>query len=338
MFGSVFGYFRGTVLVIDASSSISQHIIQLLLKETTYNVRTTISNLENLKTLEFLTSLPNAADRLVFEKTGQSTEEWTEVLKGCIGLMCCYDSYSKELIELSLTGGSIQHIILLSTIGTTINSIDLIEGATVTEGWNQNEKTGSILHSAIAMEWESLSLVKLAQKNGSAVRLVILNAGIALGPCLDPNDDKPGLVKNLYMGKLPHTKHSAKSSLAIVDIRDVAQAFVLALENKDGFAEGRFLLSSQVWTLTRIIEYFKELHPGKNLPTIPTSKILSISNKMFGGSRNDYCEKDGELLIFGQGKFLVDTSRAEGILGLKYRTVEETLDDSIANIIKDPVD
>jgi nucleoside-diphosphate-sugar epimerase len=80
--------------------------------------------------------------------------------------------------------------------------------------------------------------------------------------------------------------------LAIVDIRDLAHAFVLALQSKE--AEGRFLISSQVWTLTRICEYYKELHPGKKLPTVSASKILlTNATKLFGKGKND----DSELVF-----------------------------------------
>lgn len=103
---------------------------------------------EELGDFEFLTSLPGS-DRLAFLKTSDSNED---LLKGCTSIIASHENYSRDLIELALSGGSVKQVILLISIGTASNPADLIEGATVSEKWNLAEKESSKLHSIIAME------------------------------------------------------------------------------------------------------------------------------------------------------------------------------------------
>ena len=83
--------------------------------------------------------------------------------------------------------------------------------------------------------------------------VVIVNPSFVLGPD-DPNGTSMGLVRRFLLGRIPAYVGGA---LNIVDVRDVAQGFLLADEK--GESGERYILGGRNFTLDRLFADFARI-------------------------------------------------------------------------------
>jgi dihydroflavonol-4-reductase len=106
--------------------------------------------------------------------------------------------------------------------------------------------------------------------------VVIVNPSFVLGPD-DPNGTSMGLVRRFLLGRIPAYVGGA---LNIVDVRDVAQGFLLA--DAKGESGERYILSGRNFTLDRLFADFARIsgrEPPVRLPAAPTSLTVEAISR-----------------------------------------------------------
>mmetsp|Transcript_50384 Transcript_50384/g.140983 ORF Transcript_50384/g.140983 Transcript_50384/m.140983 type:complete len:351 (+) Transcript_50384:72-1124(+) len=162
----------------------------------------------------------------------------------------------------------------------------------------------------------------------SAFKLVTINPGYVQGPFkLKRNAQDASsstMVRRILMGEMPAVPNI---ELNVVDVRDVASAHVSALA-ADG-AEGRYIMAPHSEMLPAIARSLaKDYKPkGYNVKTLtaPYAVLWLYS----------FIDKTAAAIIGRVGeRSKYDSSRAEVELGVKYRSLEETLAATAESLIE----
>ncbi|KAH7289760.1 hypothetical protein KP509_30G017800 [Ceratopteris richardii] len=143
-----------------------------------------------------------------------------------------------------------------------------------------------------------------SQKNG--LDLVVICPSLVLGSLLQASPNTSSLVVlKLLNGSSDSYENS---SVGVVDVKDVANAHLLAYETKS--ASGRYLCRNKTVTRAEMIEIIRRLHPDYTLPTRMIEPQISLS-----------MAKE-----FSQKKIIVNE------LGPKYTPVETTIKETVESL------
>ena len=117
------------------------------------------------------------------------------------------------------------------------------------------------------------------QSEGSGLELTCINPVAVLGPAMSADVSASlELVQQPMQGKLPAYP---KLTFGIVDVRDVADAHIAAMETAEAAGE-RFLLGERILTYTEIGAILREAYPDRKLPKgeLPSwlVRLLTIVN------------------------------------------------------------
>ncbi|CAK4149058.1 unnamed protein product [Aphanomyces euteiches] len=115
-------------------------------------------------------------------------------------------------------------------------------------------------------------------------------------------------------------------SWALVDVRDVATAHVRALTSPT--ASGRYILVRDVWTMTQVVEYYRNRFPGATrLPRLsaPDWAARAFARLKPPGPKQ-YLQAN-----LGYGKYAFSNAKSVQELGMTYRPIEDSLEDTIKN-------
>jgi dihydroflavonol-4-reductase len=162
-----------------------------------------------------------------------------------------------------------------------------------------------------------------ARENG--LELVVINPGMILGPILGvETGTSVGLVQSLLKGRYPAMPDF---SVPVVDVRDVAEAHVLAMTTPEAAGE-RFITAGEAMSIKDITRVLKRDFPayGKKLPK------FVLPNWLAGiASRFD----PGLKLIVGElGRDArVSNEKAKRLLGWKPRSEDEAIGASAESLI-----
>jgi dihydroflavonol-4-reductase len=159
--------------------------------------------------------------------------------------------------------------------------------------------------------------------------LVAVNPFYVLGPSLVPSVNTSHITLiGLTNGRVPAI---VALPLPIVDVRDVAQAHILAMENPD--ASGRYLVAARTRTLRQVVDLLRANGWDKRyrLPSlgfdtgfgVPLSKF--VANFSPSGTRS-YLKTH----LGGQMRF--DSSKVRNELGLEFRDVDQTILDTMEDL------
>jgi nucleoside-diphosphate-sugar epimerase len=153
-------------------------------------------------------------------------------------------------------------------------------------------------------------------------QLVVMNPGFVMGPPLsaDTNSESIQFMKNMLTGKFrtgaPHLE------IGFVDVRDVAKAHILALENED--VEGRHILVERVMDFMSFAKTIKDLYPGKYpLPSMKSPKIILYLIGWAFGLTTKYVSRNIGYHI------KLNNSKSKKALGLEYAPFETTVKDMV---------
>ncbi|HEY7151471.1 MAG TPA: NAD-dependent epimerase/dehydratase family protein [Solirubrobacterales bacterium] len=151
--------------------------------------------------------------------------------------------------------------------------------------------------------------------------VVIVNPSFVLGPH-DPNGTSMGLVRRFLLGRIPAYVGGA---LNIVDVRDVAQGFLLADEK--GQSGERYILSGRNFTLDRLFADFARIsgrEPPVKLPAAPTSFTVGAIAR----AGLPIPVSPDEVRSAGQW-WTYRNTKARRDLGFEPRPHEETMEDAV---------
>ncbi|XP_057807770.1 phenylacetaldehyde reductase-like [Salvia miltiorrhiza] len=307
------------VCVTGASGYIASWLVKLLLQRG-YTVKATVRNLRDSSKVAHLTALEGANERLrLYEANLLEEGSFDSVVDGCQGVFhtaspvfVSVSDPQTELIDPAVKGTinvlksctkatTIKRVVITSSIAAVMYNYDsLKQDFIVDETWFSDP-----IFCEEKKEWYALSKTlaeketwKFAEENG--LDLVTLHPGFTIGPPLQPslNLSCAALLNLIKEGK----QLMANGVYRYVDVRDVALAHILALENP--CASGRYCLVGRVTYSFEALDILKLIFPSLSLP--PTETVNRAAKLPFQVSRK----------------------RAES-LGISFRPLEESLKDSV---------
>ncbi|BCS44516.1 MULTISPECIES: NAD-dependent epimerase/dehydratase family protein [Pseudomonas] len=332
------------VLVTGGGGFVACHLIQQLLASGNV-VNTTVRNLTNrAKVLPLLTLQKQhpgklylfEADLLVDGAFDASMHDCTVVhhVASPFLLPEKIKDGRREMLEPALLGTrnvlssvdktpSVLRVVPTSTVGAIFGDyIDVLhmKNKTLTEDYfntSSTLETNPYHYAKVEAEKEAW---RICEKQ-TRWSLVTINPGMILGPSLTPASDSGSLflLDEMFRGYFFYGMPDL--SLTTVDVRDVAAAHIIAANKVD--AQGRYILAEQhMISFVEIAGIVRRLHRRPWL--LPRYRIPDAIVRLIGpffGLTQDYLSKHLGI------RFVVDNQRSLNDLGIKYRSITETLTD-----------
>mmetsp|Transcript_36889 Transcript_36889/g.119974 ORF Transcript_36889/g.119974 Transcript_36889/m.119974 type:complete len:340 (-) Transcript_36889:52-1071(-) len=157
----------------------------------------------------------------------------------------------------------------------------------------------------------------------SSLDLCVLNPTLIFGPVLrgQPHlNTSQNTIVGMMDGSLSQLDNSCKS---IVDVRDVAEAHVAAITTGSGWGE-RFLLIGATPHQAEIADAVREALPAGMKANVPTSVSAVLGPPVMAQSPPN--------------PVLYDASPSERLLGIKYRSTKEMVQQSVASLLANGFD
>lgn len=337
------------VVLTGGTGYLGSHILAQLL-EKGYEVRLTARNaertLENPLIKEFENKFPGKLQ--VFEADLLEEGSYDEVMKGAKSLIHAASPFKiegiknakKELVDPAVIGtrnvlnaatmGDVERVVQTSSIVAIYGDaadIEMIDGNVFTEkNWNA---TSSISHQPYNYSKTVAEKEALALSLTSPWTLVSINPGFILGPSLNQRTDGTSVdfMLNLLNGKM--AMGMPDINFSVVDVRDVAKAHILGLEQQE--AKGRIICTNTSLSMLEMSDilrpkFGKEYKIGKwVLPKF----LFYVLGPLLVGVTTSFVKKNvGYPLQF-------DNSKSKETLGMMYRPVEETLIEHAQQLIDD---
>ncbi|KAI5673668.1 hypothetical protein M9H77_14032 [Catharanthus roseus] len=269
-----------TVCVTGASGFIASWIVKFLLQRG-YTVKASVRDLNDTKKTAHLLALDGARERLHLFKANLLEEgSFDAAIDGCEGVFHTASPFyhavqdpQAELIDPALKGtlnvlgscaktSSVKKVVLTSSIAAVAyNGKPRTPDVVVDETWWSHPdfcremKMWYVLSKTLAEE----AAWKFVKEKG--IDMVAINPAMVVGPLLQPTlNTSAAAILNLIKG----AETFQNSTFGWVDVRDVANAHILAFENPS--ANGRYCLVESVKHYSEIVKLLRELYPGLKLP------------------------------------------------------------------------
>ncbi|GAB2853069.1 NAD-dependent epimerase/dehydratase family protein [Actinocorallia aurea] len=335
----------GTVLVTGGSGFVGSHLVKALLGRG-YRVRATVRDAGDERKVRPLRGLPGGERLELFEADLMEPGSFAEAMDGCRTvfhvaspfrmpekirdgedemLAPAFEGTKNVLASVDATP-SVERVVLTSTVGAIfgdyIDVRDMKDGTLTEEYFNTTSTVeNNPYHYAKTVAEQKAWEIAGAQDRWS---LVVVNPGLVLGPSFTPASESGSLflmdelMRGLFFYGAPGF------SFTIVDVRDVAEAHILAAENPA--AEGRYILAHpDMYSFAQMAAIIRSRYPRKYL--IPRHTVPDWAVRVLGprfGLTQDYIRNHLGI------RFTVDNTRSTRDLGLVYRPAEQTVLDHYA--------
>ena len=336
---------KTTVLVVGGSGYVASHVVAKLL-DVGYTVRITVSELpDQQQQLELYTIAADASRRLsIHECDLTSAVSLREAVKGCKYIVHCGVSPSASkvrdvvkvhvdsvsaLFDAIRTAGkpTVKRVVITGSASAVFH----IQDATPAGGlfnethWNlrSTAATDPVPYAKISFEREAFRLHKMV-----GVDLVVILPSIIIGPALTrETSEAMRTICDLASGS-PMFPFAPNLYWNFVDVRDVAIAHVLALENAD-LRDQRIIVSNSLCNLAQIGQLIKRTHPYLHPPTVPAPTLLTLILGPISHVRVKMAFLWKNLGVKKQ----LDTTKSRNELGLKMTDLEVTIRDSVDQMV-----
>lgn len=334
---------KGPVCVTGASGFVGSHIVALLLEEG-YSVRATVRSLSEPAKYSFLSGLPGADGKLtlaegsLLEEGSYDTavDECTAVIHVASPYFLHADDPQRELVDPAVKGtlnvlnacaraDSVKRVIFTSSV--TAITDEPVEGEIFTEtDWNEKSSLtrNPYYYSKALAEKAAWAFV---EENDVAFDLVVINPSAVIGPSLCPTlNTSNSFIGGLLNGEVPALYNT---TYALVDVRDVAKAHLLALENPQ--ASGRYICFNEALEMVEIADILREEGYGDQLPKFNlASPIGNYVVKLFAytqpqGTRSFVHTHTGKRIAY-------DNSKIREELGIHFIPVEQSIRDTLVDL------
>ncbi|MDX1651528.1 MAG: NAD-dependent epimerase/dehydratase family protein [Brumimicrobium sp.] len=339
------------VVLTGGTGYLGSHIlIELLKKE--YVVHLTTRDVERTKNNEWIKRLMNEnPGRLhIFPGDLMDKGSFDEAMKGAKGLIHAASPFlidnvkdpKKELIEPAVKGtsnvlhaaekaGTVEKVVLTSSVaavhGDAIDIKECDEGVFSEKHWNTSS---SISHQPYSYSKVTAEKEAWAINKGKSWKLVTINPGFIIGPAVVKRTDSASikLIKGMLSGEFKTGVPDLH--FVMVDVRDVARAHVLALENNT--AKGRFICASEPMSMWDVAKILKQEVGGK-YTRLPKRKLPHFLTYLLGPFMADltwkYLRRNLGIPVY------VDNSKIKETLGIEFRPMNETLRDHAEQLERD---
>lgn len=314
-----------------------------------YDVRATVRDKSKAAKYDHLEKLAaNSPGKLeIWEANLLDDGSFDETAKGCSAVIHMASPFTlrfkdaqKELIEPALKGT--QNVLNAATKSKTVKKIVLTSSVAAVHGdaidmkekgldrfteehFNDtsSEKHQPYSYSKVLAEKEAWKI----SKNQDQWKLVVINPSFVVGPSLTGASDSESLsfMNDMISGKF---KMGAPDLwFGYVDVRDVARAHVLALE--DPKAEGRHILAERTMSFIDLANMLREVYGDKyKLPTSASPKWMMYLIGPFIGIKTRFIRRNVGYPI------RLDNSKSLEKLKLNYTSIKDSLRDMVEQMEK----
>lgn len=335
------------VLVTGASGFIASRIIEQLLAHG-HRVRGTVRSLKKEKELAPLRGLPGAPERLELVEADLLTDSaFDEAARGMDAVLHTASPYvldakdpQADLVDPAVKGtrnvlgsaaraGSVRRVIVTSSMAAITDEPESDHVLTEAD-WNTRsslDRNPYYFSKTLAERaaWE------FVEKEKPGFDLVVINPFLVIGPALSPaintsNQMFIDLLKGTYPGVMNLT-------WGFVDVRDVADAHVRALENPQ--ARGRYITAGETIAMRDVVDLLVKNGWGKGhkLPKVG----LDCAVGDFAVRLSSYLQPKGvgSYLRTHVGRVpRYDTKKIRSELGLSFRPVATSILDTLEDLAR----
>ena len=335
------------ICVTGASGFIASYVIRELL-DNGYTVRGTVRGLTEGNNYEYLTSLPGAAGRLELVQAELLTEgSYDEAIAGCEYVIHTASPYvldvkdhpQHDLVDPALKGtlnvlqacgksGSVKKVVLTSSVAAVFD--EPISGHVYTEkDWNETSSLtrNPYFYSKTLAERSAWDYI---EKENPAFELVVVNPSVVIGPSLVPSlNTSNQILRDVLAGTYPMIM---SISWGFVDVRDVAHAHILAMENEK--AKGRYLCTGETLSMSEVVSILREAgYSNYKLPKMKmTGKVGNAMVKILvstqpKGARTFIRTHIGRGVEYDNSKFRLE-------LGISFRPVKDSILEAVKDLLR----
>ena len=334
------------ICVTGASGFIASYVIRELL-DNGYTVRGTVRGLTKGNNYEYLTSLSRAAGRLELVQAELLTEgSYDEAIAGCEYVIHAASPYvlhvtdpQKDLVDPALKGtmnvlqacakaGSVKKVVLTSSVAAVFD--EPVSGHVYTEeDWNETSSLtrNPYFYSKTLAERSAWDYI---EKENPAFELVVVNPGVVIGPSLVPSlNTSNQILRDVLAGTYPMIM---SISWGFVDVRDVAHAHVLAMENEK--AKGRYLCTSETLSMSEAVSILREAgYSNYKLPKMKmTGKVGNALVKILVSTRPKGVRTFVRTHVGRSVQYNNTKIREE--LGMTFHPVKESILEAVEDLLR----
>ncbi len=331
------------VVVTGASGFIAMHLVEQLLAQG-YWVRGTVRRDPSSYTT--LHELPGATERLELIQADLTDEgAFDSIVAGAPVVMHTASPYAidvedaqRDLVDPAVRGtlnvleacqktDSVRRVIITSSMAAITDEPDSSHVYTE-QDWNQQSSLtrNPYYYSKTLAEraaWD------FAEQQNPDFDVVVINPFLVIGPShgksLNPSNQ---VLVDILSGTYPGIMSVA---WGFVDVRDVAAAHILAMQNAD--AEGRYLCANETKPMREVVEFMKAEGFGKGYKLPKWSMDHALGNLTVKLSSYFQPGGVGSYLRTHIGRIpYFDHSKIEDHLGLAFTPLETTLRDTFADL------
>lgn len=337
---------KTTVLVVGGNGYVASHVVAKLL-DAGYSVRITIAEpLDSSEQLELYSMVPDAGHRLsITEADVTNASAFRDVIRGCKFVVHCGVSPSqareRDVIRAHLESvqalfdairlngkPSVKRVILTGSAAAVFHIQDPLppSGKFDESSWNTRAtaRTDPVPFAKISFEREAWRLQKMF-----GIELIVILPSIVIGPSmLHETSEAMRTIHDMASGSALFS-YAPNLCWNFVDVRDVAEAHVRAMENQD-LTDQRIIVSHSCHSLSEIGQLIQQAYPHLNAPTksAPSWITLIVAPLTIARVKMSFLWRN-----LGVRKPL-DNSRCTQLLDLTLTPLQQTVADSVAQLIR----
>ncbi|MEZ5194990.1 MAG: aldehyde reductase [Bacteroidales bacterium] len=331
------------VMVTGGAGYIGSWVVKELL-EKGYTVRVTVRDKNKTARFDHLIDLDrNSKGKVeIWEADLLKEGSFDQAAKGCESIIHVASPFTlrfkdaqKELLDPALEGtknvlgaatrsGTVKKVVLTSSVAAVHgDAIDMKEKGLSEFNEDQFNDSSSATHqpysySKVIAEKEAWKIHGMQNQ----WKLVVINPSFVVGPSLTGATDSESLnfMKDILSGKF--AMGAPDLWFGFVDVRDVAHAHILALEDPN--AEGRHILAESTMSVLGLSKILRDLFGNKyKLPKRNSPKLLMyIVGPMFGVNAKFVKRNIGYPIK-------INASKSRDKLKLNYTPIERSIEDMV---------